>query len=145
MRDKFQERNVSYLLNRKASLSMVYSAQHHLISTLLRKFHQKAVKSISETLAVSDDSTEGIILNPCLHTSMFLEWNLTVWNYRIISFYCQWSYCNYMYISKLLYFQLKHIQYLSRAEVREKKIVKWKTKTKHFYITPSSMLLWHAK
>ena len=31
---------------------------------LLRKFHQKTAKGISETLAVSDNSTEVIILNP---------------------------------------------------------------------------------
>lgn len=30
---------------------------------LLRKFHQKTAKGISETLAMSDDSTEVIILN----------------------------------------------------------------------------------
>ena len=31
---------------------------------LLHKFHQKTVKGISETLAMSDNSTEVIILNP---------------------------------------------------------------------------------
>ena len=31
---------------------------------LLRKFHQKTTKGISKTLAMRDDSTEIIILNP---------------------------------------------------------------------------------
>ena len=37
-------------------------------------------ETISETLAMSDDSTEVII--PSLHASVFLERNLTARNYR---------------------------------------------------------------
>ena len=38
--------------------------RHAFILHTLRKFHQKTAKGISETLAISEDSSEVIILNP---------------------------------------------------------------------------------
>ena len=95
---KFQERDASFrlMLNRKASLRMVCSAQHHQITIFKqqirgvgRTFHRGEGEAFLRQFLSRATNQASFVRTLLLHTSVFHVRNLTARNYRIISCYCE--------------------------------------------------------
>ena len=94
---KFQERDASFrlVLNRKASLRMVCSAQHLItifkqqIWGVGRIFHTGEGEAFLRQFLSGATNQASFVRTLLLHTSVFHVRNLTTRNYRIVSCYCE--------------------------------------------------------